>query len=170
MSKSKKSRVSPVIVRKAHYLCPKRDRGDIELQKAFEKRLYMNAYLLGTTNKPIKRLAKEIGVTQRKLALAMSIDEKIIEMYKKGLDMMVVQVQSAAMKKAIGYEIPVVEKSLTKDNFGREIKKTVTKTIHVPGDVSAQKMILQAKDESFHPKPAPKGDIVIVIDEDDQAL
>jgi len=162
------SETSSIIKSRAHFLCPKNLGANLELSSGFVKKLYANAYLLGTTNQPLEHLAKVVGCTRKKLSLGMRRDSRIMEQYKAGLDTLTVHVESAMIKRALGFSVEELETVVTKSADIATITRTKTNTKHFLPDVTAGKLILEAKDGRYDKKSEALADISIIIDAEDK--
>ncbi len=151
-----------------HYLS--KSNGVIDVHRG---RIYKLARLAGALNETIAELAKRLKVSNRTLGRWMVLDPKITRAYQCGLDAMIAQVEQAAIKRAVGYEVPKTSVVKTLDGNGRVtcVTKTTTST-HIPPDPGAFKYILSKRAKKRYPTAqAPEGTKVIInLDKDDESL
>lgn len=163
---------APSLVRMRKAECHRwlsKSRGMQYIQKA---RVYKLARVSGMLGESIASLAERVGVPSRILGQWMMKDPKIQRNMQKGMDVMVVEVERAAIKRAVGYDKPKRTISTKRDISGKVVERTTVSTVeHIAGDPSMQRYILDRRAKKRYAKEdnAP-AQVLIHIDGDDDRL
>lgn len=137
-----------------------------------KKRIYKLAKISGMLGETLPQLADRVGVPRHILGAWMVKDPKIQRNLQRGMDVMVVEVERAAIKRACGYDEKRVSVATKRDVSGSIVEKTVTKqNIHIPGDPSMQRYLLDRRNKKrFAKEETAAAHIVLQIDGEDNML
>ena len=135
-------------------------------------RIYKLARVSGMLGESIEKLAARVGVPRRILGQWMIKNPKIRKHMQRGMDVMVVEVERAAIKRACGYDHPRKCVTTKRDISGKVVERNVThETVHIPGDPSMQRYILDRRAKKRYAKDENvQAQVLIHIDQDDDKL
>ena len=171
-AKKRYSQPSPTAIKLHAGKCLRWKSKNRGIQLVEKIRVYKLARISGMLGESLVQLSERIGVPRHILGQWMCKDPKIQKSFEDGMDVMDVDVEQAARKRACGYDEPRTTVSIKRGIDGRVIEKTTTKqNIHIPGDPSMQRYLLDRRNKKrFAKEESAPAHIILQIDGDDDQL
>jgi len=128
--------------------------------------------MIGVRGGTFEDLSRRVNVPPKVMARWLRKDPKIREAYGRGIDTVMMNVEAAAIKRAVGYDHPKTTVTVKRDAInGRILEKTTVKTMeHIPGDPGSQKFLLSKRMSKRYPCKSEDGGgtkVIIQVDRED---